>query len=543
MAQPPADRSNVNSQATENNGSIPGYHIKREIGRGGMAKVYHAQHILLRRDVALKIMNPALSADKRFTKRFLNEGRITAQLNHPNIITIFDIGTSGHNYYLAMELLNGGSLRDLIRSGLPPQQAQDIAVILAKALHFAHQHDVIHRDIKPTNVLFRDPDTPILTDFGIAKTLGAVTKITATGYTIGSDGYMSPEQSLGKELDQRSDLYSFGVMFWEMLTGTMPFHADDPYTLVLKHLNDPLPQLPIAVAIYQPIINKLLAKEPIDRYVSAAEFATALETIEPPLAQDFLETRVIAVPKIPHADGAADITATLHNDFRDITEHTRFSTMFFWPPTTLLKGVFALILGLSVAIALIFLLPLFSENAGTQSSSFTIDEDKPLVQLQREQNYIRQAQQLLQQDAWEEALTAIKTGLSELPNAVNLQQLRDRVEEDLNAENAQDRRQRQISKLLKQADRQWQAQQYVEPDGDNAAQTFLELLELDPLNERARDGLLDIGRIRLGMQYLEAAQTLLDAGNITAAREKVAQGLRLAPNFPGLLQLRDQLQP
>ena len=547
MAQPPSERSKAHKQTAENAIDIPGYRIKREIGRGGMAKVFQAQQLSLRRDVALKVMNPSLSADKRFTKRFTNEGRIIAQLNQPNIITIFDIGVCDYGYYLAMELLNGGSLSDRIKQGLTPQLAQDIAITLAKALDFAHQRDFVHRDIKPSNVLFRDPETPVLTDFGIAKALGTVTKITATGYTIGSDGYMSPEQSLGKELDQRSDLYSFGVMFWQMLTGTMPFHADDPYTLVLKHLNDPIPQLPSAFSDYQNIINKLLAKEALDRYASATELVAALQAIKPPLAQDFLETRVLAAPKL--ADDTVSITATINNDFSAIENNTTEnnttpSTQRLQSSANLLKGGIALALGLCVAVAIIFLPGFFSKDEENNLASITIrDDSQRLAQRQREQNYALQAQKLLQQDAWEEALTAVRTGLAEFPGATNLQQLRDQILADLAAENEQSRRQRQIRKLLKQAERQWQEQKFVEPDGDNAAQSYLDVLELDPSNEKARAGLLDIGRIRLGMQYQQAAQALLAAGDNAAARAKIAQGLRLAPDFPGLLQLQKQLQP
>lgn len=211
---------------------IPGYQIKHEIGRGGMATVYLALQESLHRQVALKVMNPALSADENFKTRFLNEGHIVGQLNHSNIVTIFDIGTHETHYYLSMEYLPGGSLRDRIRSKLSVEEALQIARTLGKALSYAHNRNFVHRDIKPLNVLFRDDDSPVLTDFGIAKALGSSSQLTRTGYAFGSVGYMSPEQALGKPIDHRSDIYSFGAMLWEMLTGTKLYQSGDAFSQI-----------------------------------------------------------------------------------------------------------------------------------------------------------------------------------------------------------------------------------------------------------------------------------------------------------------------
>lgn len=256
---------------------IPGYRIEGELGQGGMASVFLALQESLNRSVALKVMAPALSADRDFRTRFLNEGRIVAQLGHGHIVTVYDIGCHDNLHYLSMEYLPGGTLRERIRAGLPLDQALRIAEALAGALHYAHQRGFIHRDVKPLNVLFREDDTPVLTDFGIAKVLGADSQLTRTGFAVGSVGYMSPEQALGRPIDQRADIYAFGVLFWELLVGKAPYEATDAFALALKHATAPLPELPPTLARFQPLCERLLAKQPEERYTGLDEFIRDLK--------------------------------------------------------------------------------------------------------------------------------------------------------------------------------------------------------------------------------------------------------------------------
>ncbi len=258
---------------------IPGYRIEGELGRGGMASVYLARQESLNRRVALKIMNPALGADKDFKTRFLNEGRIVAQLNHNYIVTIYDIGCHGHYHYLSMEYLPGGTLRERIRAGLSLQHSLRIAHVLGSALHYAHQQGIVHRDIKPLNVLFRQDGSPVLTDFGIAKVIGGESQLTQTGFAVGSVGYMSPEQALGRPIDHRADLYAFGLLLWEMFTGKPPFAASDPFALALKHATEPLPRLPAELMRCQPLFSRLLAKQPEDRYPGLDQCLLALAAV------------------------------------------------------------------------------------------------------------------------------------------------------------------------------------------------------------------------------------------------------------------------
>lgn len=259
---------------------IPGYQIERELGQGGMAIVYLALQESLHRPVALKVIKPVLTTDEEFAQRFLREGRIIAQLNDPHIVTVYDIACYEGTYYLSMEYLPGGTLQQRIRSGLPLAEALSIAKAIVTALHYAHRRHIIHRDIKPQNILFRENGQPVLTDFGIAKTLGASTIMTRTGLSLGTPRYMSPEQIRGQGVDARADLYSFGVLFYEMLTGNVPYAADDSFALAMMHVTAPVPKLPTPLSRFQPLLNKLLNKDPDQRFQNGEEIIAAIDASE-----------------------------------------------------------------------------------------------------------------------------------------------------------------------------------------------------------------------------------------------------------------------
>ena len=289
---------------------IPGYRIESELGRGGMASVYLARQESLNRSVALKIMNPALGVEDDFKTRFLNEGRIVAQLNHNHIVTIYDIGGYGHYHYLSMEYLPGGTLRERIRAGLSLKHSLRIAYALGGALYYAHKQGIVHRDIKPLNVLFRQDGSPVLTDFGIAKVIGGEEQLTQTGFAVGSVGYMSPEQALGRPIDHRADLYAFGLLLWEMLTGKPPFAASDAFALALKHATEPLPELPAQLARCQPLFNRLLAKQPEDRYAGLDQCLHALATIAHLMGVDMGSAPMIPASPAPSAPKAIETIDT-----------------------------------------------------------------------------------------------------------------------------------------------------------------------------------------------------------------------------------------
>lgn len=259
---------------------IPGYRIGRELGRGGMAVVYLAHQESLQRPVALKVMAPALASDEDFTQRFLKEGPTVARLSHPGIVKVFDTGVHRDQYYLAMEYLPGGTLKQRIRQGLQPIESIGMLRSIAQALGYAHRQGFIHRDVKGQNILLRDTGEPVLTDFGIAKALGNSTHLTSSGLSIGSPHYMSPEQLQGTTVDQRADLYALGILFHEMLTGKLPYTADNGFAIAYQHVNAPLPRLPAPLAAFQPLIDKTLAKQPEDRFPNAEALVRAIDDVE-----------------------------------------------------------------------------------------------------------------------------------------------------------------------------------------------------------------------------------------------------------------------
>lgn len=260
---------------------IPGYQIEHEIGHGGMATVYQAVQTSLERAVALKVMAPALAADTTFGERFQKEAKTVASLTHPNILAIHDIGAVGPYNYIAMELVSGGDLKQRIHEGISTDRTLQVIKQVAAALDHAHSQGFVHRDIKPENILFRNDGTAVLTDFGIAKSVDSTTQMTVTGMSIGTPRYMSPEQAQGKSgLDSRSDLYSLGVVLFESLTGKAPFDAETPVGIALKHVQAEIPRLPDSLSRYQPLIDRLMAKNPADRYTTGSELIGHIEKIQ-----------------------------------------------------------------------------------------------------------------------------------------------------------------------------------------------------------------------------------------------------------------------
>lgn len=255
------------------------YRIIGRLGRGGMADVYHAEDERLGREVALKAVPPEFAGDPERVERFKQEVRAAAGLTHTNIITVYEFGQGASQRFYTMALMPGGDLKTRIRAhptGLPPEEAQTVAAAIARALDYAHRSGFVHRDVKPENILFDGEGTPHLTDFGIARALSSGTRMTATGTSLGSPHYMSPEQVRGQTVDGRSDLYSLGVVLHEMLTGRLPFDAADLLAVAYAHVNDPVPKLPAALAEWQEVLDRLLAKSPSDRFGTAGALAVIL---------------------------------------------------------------------------------------------------------------------------------------------------------------------------------------------------------------------------------------------------------------------------
>ncbi len=266
-----------------NNNNIPGYTIIDQLGRGGMATVYLANQNCVDRQVALKVMDPAFSSDASFGERFIREAKIIAKLSHPNIVSVIEVGVHENMYFLAMDYHSGGDLKDKIDNYLSPTTALEYIQQVAQALGHAHKKGFIHRDIKPENILFNENGNAILSDFGIARAQTNTTNMTAVGSIVGTPRYMSPEQAKGIEVDFKADLYSLGVVLYEMLTGKVPYDADTDVAIGIKHISADIPQLasinPL-LAHYQPIINTLMAKQPNDRCESAERLIEHIEKVK-----------------------------------------------------------------------------------------------------------------------------------------------------------------------------------------------------------------------------------------------------------------------
>jgi beta-lactam-binding protein with PASTA domain/serine/threonine protein kinase len=259
------------------------YRVDGLLGNGGMALVYVGTDTLLRRRVAIKVLRDQYASDDDFVKRFFFEAQSAAKLSHPNVVNVYDFGHEEHAYYIVMELVEGSTLGELLTDErvLPEPVAVDYAIQIAGGLAYAHRQGLLHRDVKPANILVTQDDVVKLSDFGIARAVSEHTLgVTQPGMVMGSVAYISPEQAQGKELDERSDLYSVGVVLYQMLTGALPFSGETPVAIALKHVSEPAPPIDPATSGVSPavaqIVARLLRKEPVDRFASATELASAL---------------------------------------------------------------------------------------------------------------------------------------------------------------------------------------------------------------------------------------------------------------------------
>lgn len=285
------------------------YHIIEQLGEGGMAAVYKAFDTRLERFVAIKVITFGQYDKEMFLLRFEREAKALARLSHPNIVKVHDYGEEGGLPYLVMEYLPGGTLKSKLGKPMPWHEAIQLILPIAQALGYAHNLNIVHRDVKPANILLNESGQPMLTDFGIAKILESDSQLqlTGTGVGIGTPEYMAPEQGQGLPVDRRADIYALGVVFYELITGRRPFQADTPMAVVIKHITEPLPrpqtfvpEIPVEI---ENIIFKALAKKPEDRYQDMASFAKALEKM---LYQMHVDTEQMTVKK----EKAPEVTVT-----------------------------------------------------------------------------------------------------------------------------------------------------------------------------------------------------------------------------------------
>ncbi len=254
---------------------IKGYQLERRISSNAHSGVYLAVREDSGEKVVLKVLrhDPERNDGLGAFDRFLQEYELIADIHHPNVVRIHDLGVSDDHAHIAMEYLSGGDLKARIEAGIQPPQAAAYARQIGSALAEIHKVGITHRDLKPGNIMLRDDDSIALIDFGLAKQMRIKQEITDSGEIFGTPYYMSPEQGRGKEVDHRSDIYSLGVIFYEMLTGEKPYRADNAMGIIFKHSEEPIPLLPPRLAVYQSVLNLMMAKKPDDRLQTAEEIA------------------------------------------------------------------------------------------------------------------------------------------------------------------------------------------------------------------------------------------------------------------------------
>ena len=346
-------------------GSVIGnrYKIQEKIGNGGMATVYKALDQILNRYVAVKVLREEFTTDEEFIKRFNAEAQSAARLTHPNIVSVYDVGQEYNIYYIVMELIQGKTLKQIIEEDghLSWKWAVNIAIQIASALEMAHKNNIIHRDIKPHNIMITEDGVAKVTDFGIAKAVSNST-ITAFGTTLGSVHYFSPEHARGGYTDSKSDLYSLGVVMYEMVTGKVPFDADTPVSIALKHMQEePVPpikvnkEIPFAV---NQIILKAMKKDPNERYQNASEMIKDLNIALKRPEGGFVEERNFEdsfTRRIPTVNVSDNRNENIKSDNEEEKPKGKIATFFYNHPKTKVASIIALFVLIFVATLVITL--------------------------------------------------------------------------------------------------------------------------------------------------------------------------------------------
>jgi serine/threonine-protein kinase PpkA len=449
---------------------IPGYRILRQLGRGGMATVFLAIQQSVDREVALKIMNPALLADASFGERFLREARIAAKLHHRHVVGVHDVGKHGDAHYIAMEYLSGGPI--LGKDGQPREVVFALRITreIATALGYANAKGFVHRDVKPDNIILRHDGSSALTDFGIARASDSATRMTRTGAVIGTPHYMSPEQARGRPVDGRADLYSLGIVLYELLLGRVPFNAEDSLAVGIMHITEAPPPLPEGLSALQPMLDVMLAKNPEERYQTGEEMANAIREHEVAIARDELPSLV----RISREQGA-ELLASLPTA---IVPQREYRTPTAAPAAAAVSGQRA------------------DPRIGEMSS--IADEDRPRRAA---------APQRSSGSRWLVIMAALLGfGAAAATLWLNQDRLRELLPDT------------QLNSTLVQADEALAAGRLGGSDGKSALELYRTVLREDPDNTQALAGVREVGN-----RLLAQAREALDAGDLERARARAGE--------------------
>ncbi len=548
---------------------ITGYTIERQIGQGGMAIVYHAIQESLGRPVALKVMNPLFANSPEFSERFLDEGRMLASLQHSHIITIYDIGVSDGFHYISMEYVDGGDLRQQMRDGIAPDTALDYLITLGSCLQAAHDTDIVHRDIKPMNILFRKDGTLLLTDFGIAKQLAHRKELTATGSMIGSPYYFSPEQALGSALDGRADIYSLGIVLYEMLIGEKPFEGNSEVDIALKHIEHELPRLPQVLSRFQPLLDRMTAKKPEDRFSNAASMGQAAQDLRDTgwwdgrivseIANDTSNQPANALVQTPMSEKTIILdrqrqteSAALHpvilNDGVRVPASFRNVAADKWWKGGAVVGVLVLAIGI-VTSGLLgsgdkdMSLKATHSTRGELARQVKLEEQAERVrqaELERQAELARQAERKRQAELARQAERKRQAKLArqaERKRQAKLARQAERKRQTAFARQTKRKKQAKINELLLSAQKALLDSRLTLPRYDSAFFYYRRVLKLDPKNSQAKAGFSLIAD-----RYFTLARKAFDSGRDAKARSYVQSGLRVKHDHPALRSLGDKLR-
>lgn len=526
-----------------------------------MATVYLANQESFDREVAIKVMAPVLAADANYGERFMREARIAARFSHPNIIAVYDVGVHENHYYIAMEHHPGGDLKGRLKRNMTTKQAMSIVRQMAAALDYAHNKGYIHRDVKPDNILFRDDGSAVLTDFGIARpTADGDTQMTQLGMVVGTPKYMSPEQARGQDLDARSDIYSLGIVFYEMLLGEVPFDGKDSISIGIKHVKEPVPVLPSRLAALQPLMDRMLAKTPSGRYSRGRELITDVDKLRLGALRNQKrdgsgQVRAVSADRAVHH--ARERNAQTKNSLDDTIPPQSRARRRPWVSLLLVPAAIG---GLGYyAWSSGALAPLWQQITedprlakGRESLSKMLgkhDHSAATVLQQAPVTIVTPVTPADEYTATEEAASRLAGAM--LGSAINSQLYPARIPGDGIAAQAAtalsdidpaslpaqvDNQTRIINEMLAAADIMLAAGQLLAPPGDNALQSYQDVLTLDETNVEAL-----AGRRAVALHYIGLTDQALAAKSLQPATLHLQQAQAIAPELPEIAERQAQL--